>query len=285
MSLTIDWGDGTIEPGAIIWQSSAGKVTSTHRYLDNGNYLGTLHVFGAQATESQDALRFAVASIAPVVTLGGDVNLTAGQMLARSGSFLDPGADTWTATVDYGTVAGFVPLALNTDKSFALNHAYSTTGSYTVKVRVMDDDGVRQTQQFKVTVGPEPDTTPPRVISFKTTKKQGALATMVVGFSEAMGPRVVMSLGSYRLVSAGRDEKFGTKDDKTLVLGKMLYDQARRIATLTSKKRVALNQPLRLIVRGSAAIADLALNGLDGDSDGGTGGDFIGQFGTKPRSR
>ena len=141
VSLTIDWGDGTIEPGAITWQSGAGKVTSTHRYVDNGNYLATLHVFGAQATESQDAIRFAVANIAPVVTLGGDVKLSAGQTLVRGGSFIDPGADTWTASVDYGTGAGFVPLALNTDKTFALDHAYSTMGSYTVKVRVTDDDG------------------------------------------------------------------------------------------------------------------------------------------------
>ncbi|MCP3869201.1 MAG: hypothetical protein GY703_14090, partial [Gammaproteobacteria bacterium] len=55
--------------------------------------------------------------------------------------FSDPGADSWTATVDYGNGAGPQPLLLNPDKSFTLSHVYVDDGFYTVTVVVIDDDG------------------------------------------------------------------------------------------------------------------------------------------------
>ena len=52
---------------------------------------------------------------------------------SSSGSFTDPGADTWTATVDYGDGSGVQALTL-TDKTFNLSHTYADNGSYTVTV-------------------------------------------------------------------------------------------------------------------------------------------------------
>ena len=57
-----------------------------------------------------------------------------------AGTFLDPGADTWTATVDYGDGSGAQPLTLGTDRAFALSHRYADDGHYTVTVTVRDDD-------------------------------------------------------------------------------------------------------------------------------------------------
>jgi hypothetical protein len=185
--------------------------------------------------------------------------------------------------VDYGTGSGFVPLALNADKTFSVSKLYTKSGTYTVVVRVTDDDGGVGTQNLKVTVRPPADTTPPRVVSFTPNKKGSALSTMLIGFSEAMAPKGVLSLNSYRLVSAGKDRRFGTKDDKRLAIGKVVYNQVKRVATLTPKLSVALNQPLQLIVSGTGAVTDLALNALDGDKNGKPGGDFIVRFGAKPR--
>jgi RHS repeat-associated protein len=283
VSLTIDWGDATEVPGAITWQAGAGKVTSTHRYRDDGAYTATLRVAGTGAPEAHDSLVFQIANVVPTLILGGDATVSVGQTISRTGSFTDPGSDTWTAAVDYGTGAGFVPLSLNTDKTFVLSTQYNTPGTYSVVVRVTDDDGGAGTARFKMVVGAPPDKAPPRVKSFLATKKGNALATMVVGFSEAMARKGIVSLRSYRLISAGKDRRFGTKDDKVLALGTVVYDQAKRKAKLTPKGRVALNQPLELIVRGSGAITDLALNALDGNGDHKPGGDFIGRFGTKPR--
>ncbi len=130
--------------------------------------------------------------------------------------------------------------------------------------------------------GSPADKRAPQVTSFKTTKKGNNLATIVVTYSETMDPKGVKSLNSYRLITAGRDMKFGTKDDQALALGKVGYDQAKRLATLTTRKSTALNQPLQLVIRGSA-LSDVAGNFLDGDKDGRPGGDYVARFGTKPK--
>ena len=56
-----------------------------------------------------------------------------------SGAFTDPGADAWTATVNYGDGSGTQSLALS-GKSFSLAHSYATAGTFTVTVTVQDDD-------------------------------------------------------------------------------------------------------------------------------------------------
>src|SRR5262249_46925828 len=61
-----------------------------------------------------------------------------GEQYAASGSFTDPGADPWTAAVDYGDGSGLQPLPL-TGQTFALSHTYTTVGTFTVTVQVADD--------------------------------------------------------------------------------------------------------------------------------------------------
>jgi hypothetical protein len=64
-----------------------------------------------------------------------------GSSLIRNGSFTDPDADTWTATVDYGDGSGVQPLTL-VGKTYQLNHLYDDNGSYTVTVTVSDGTAV-----------------------------------------------------------------------------------------------------------------------------------------------
>ena len=78
------------------------------------------------------------ANTPPVVDAGIDSSFNEGASLIRNGSFTDPDADTWTATVDYGDGSGVQPLILNPDKTFHLNHQYHDNGSYTVTVTVSD---------------------------------------------------------------------------------------------------------------------------------------------------
>jgi len=65
---------------------------------------------------------------------------------------VSPAAQTWTATVDYDDGAGPVPLTLNPDKTFALNHQYTVPGTYTVTVTVTDDEAAEGTDTLLVTV-------------------------------------------------------------------------------------------------------------------------------------
>ena len=87
----------------------------------------------------------------PLVEAGGDATVAEGSLFARAGSFTDPDADSWSATVDYGDGAGAVPLSLAADKSFQLSHTYLDNGSYAVTVSV-DDGHTSGSDSFQVAV-------------------------------------------------------------------------------------------------------------------------------------
>ncbi len=94
-----------------------------------------------------------VANVSPVVVLGGNAIASLKAPFIRGGSFIDPGsgAETWTATVDYGDGTGSQPLSLS-GKTFVLRHTYSVSGSYTPLVTVRDSNGGVGTASFRVQV-------------------------------------------------------------------------------------------------------------------------------------
>jgi hypothetical protein len=100
----------------------------------------------------QTILQSVVQNELPNVDVGADASIAEGVMLTQLGSFTDPDADIWTATVDYGDGSGVQPLALNTDKSFDLNHVYTEDGTYTAMVTVDDGQGGIGTDELVVTV-------------------------------------------------------------------------------------------------------------------------------------
>ena len=112
----------------------------------------TLTVTDSDGGVATDTLVVTVNNAAPVVTAGPDATVNEGSAFASSGSFTDPGSDAWTATVDYGDGTGAQALALNSDKTFALNHTYADNGTYTVTVTVRDDDGGTGSDTATVTV-------------------------------------------------------------------------------------------------------------------------------------
>jgi uncharacterized delta-60 repeat protein len=155
---TVDYGDGS---GAQALTLNSDRTFSlSHRYTEEGTYTVAVTVTDDDGTAGTGTLTVTVDDPAPVVSAGGDTALNDGGTLSRSGSFSDPGADTWTATVDYGDGSGTQPLTLNADKTFTLSHAYNDEGTYTVTVAVTDDDGVSGTASFHVTVNdPVPSVT------------------------------------------------------------------------------------------------------------------------------
>ncbi|MFA4836842.1 MAG: PKD domain-containing protein, partial [Dehalococcoidia bacterium] len=85
-----------------------------------------------------------------------NIKLTAvpdeGDTFSTSGSFTDPGADTWTATVNYGDGSVAQPLTLNADKTFSLSHVYADNGTYPITVTINDGDGGVTSGTLSVTV-------------------------------------------------------------------------------------------------------------------------------------
>ncbi|HKP77330.1 MAG TPA: PKD domain-containing protein, partial [Longimicrobiaceae bacterium] len=92
-----------------------------------------------------------VTNVAPSVAAFAGATLLPHETYTASGSFTDPGPDSWTATVNYGDGSGAHPLALS-GKSFWLSHTYAAPGSYTVTVTVTDDGGLADTRTATVTV-------------------------------------------------------------------------------------------------------------------------------------
>jgi len=137
---------GRTEALAYGWQFSDGTTASgaivTKAFAQNGSYTVALTVTDAFGWPRSAAQTLTIANVAPGIAPIAGASLIAGETYAATGSFTDPGADTWTASVDYGDGGGPGPLPL-TGKTFTLSHAYATAGTFTVAVRVTDQDGGR----------------------------------------------------------------------------------------------------------------------------------------------
>jgi DNA/RNA endonuclease G (NUC1) len=130
-ALTYAWsfGDGATGSG----------VATSHQYTQDGTYTVTLVVTDSRGLATTVTTTATVANVAPLVAPIPDATLLAGETYSASGSFADPGSDSWSGTVDYGDGNGPQPLALSA-QSFTLSYGYARAGTFTVTVTVADDD-------------------------------------------------------------------------------------------------------------------------------------------------
>ncbi|WP_200343556.1 PKD domain-containing protein [Halochromatium glycolicum] len=127
-------------------------ATASFTGRDDGIYPVRVSV-GDSLLDDTDETSVTVRNVAPVVDAGPDRVIDEGGGINVAGSYTDPGADSWIATVDYGDGSGERPLALDqATKTFALSHDYSANGRYTVTVTVTDDDGDSGSDTLGVTV-------------------------------------------------------------------------------------------------------------------------------------
>ena len=132
-SATVDYGDGS---GAQALTLSGKSFSLNHTYANNGSYVVTVTVSDGASSSSSTATVM-VNNVAPSVASFSGATINEGGGYSATGSFGDPGADTWSATVNYGDGSGTQPLALS-GKSFSLSHTYADNGSYTVAVTVTE---------------------------------------------------------------------------------------------------------------------------------------------------
>ena len=136
--LTYAWnfGDGTTGSG----------VSPSHTYTQDGTYTVQLTVTDTRGLTSSISTIATISNVAPDIGALAAATLFPGETYTSSGSFVDPGADSWTASVDYGDGSGTNALAL-TGKTFSLSHVYAMAGIFTVTVRVSDDDATSSRTQ------------------------------------------------------------------------------------------------------------------------------------------
>jgi hypothetical protein len=155
-ALSVQWGDGSTTTMTIPLETMA--FTLTHTYLDDqpsgtpaDPYTLTVAITDVQGGSAWTQLPLMVKNISPSISVGADAYLRLGETLQRWGSFTDPGADTWTGSVDYDDGSGALPLDL-VGQDFWLEHTYLSKGTYWVTVSVTDDDRGRDASQFMVVV-------------------------------------------------------------------------------------------------------------------------------------
>jgi hypothetical protein len=93
---------------------------------------------------------------------------------------------------------------------------------------------------------------------------------LVLTFNRALMASTARNRAFYRLVTAGRDRRFGTRDDRATPLASVALDNTGQIVTLALRSRLNRRVAYRLIV--SAGVTDTGGSPLDGDGDGAPGG-------------
>ncbi len=144
---SFDWDNDDVYE--IVGQGSASAV---HTWYDEGTFTVQARITDNDGGFSEYTTDVVVTNVAPIVDTGPDKTINQGATFTSSGYFIDPGADQWAATVDYGDGSGIQFLLLNSDKTFSLSHAYSNYGEYTVTVIVQDYDFGQGSDTAVVTV-------------------------------------------------------------------------------------------------------------------------------------
>ena len=247
--------------GAFTWTPADGAgqaVAVTVRVTDDGS----------PALSAARTFSIMVNNVAPTVQLGAGATLAQGGTFSRVGSFTDPGADTWTARVDYGDGTGWQPLALNADKTFALNHAYARAGTYTLTVLVADQDGGEGRASVVVSI-----VAPPQVES--VVINDGHIQrSMVTSLTVTFNGRVTIEDGAFEVVKKG--------GGAVALAVAMSEVNGRTVAVLRFRGDGLIGGSLAdgnytLTVRGDR-IRDTLGQLLDGDADGAAGGRRVDPF-------
>ena len=144
-TLTVDWGDG--ETSALDPIEAPGELADlAHTYAQDGAYVAKVTVAEATAEGPEPLvgtaeLDITVDNLKPVVDAGADATIDEGATFSGDVTFIDPGADDWVATVDYGDDSPVEELT-PTERGFALSHRYADNaadGPYTIRVTVADE--------------------------------------------------------------------------------------------------------------------------------------------------
>ncbi len=147
---TVDYGDGS--GVQILGLNPDDTFDLSHTYADDGSFTVTVSVEDDEGGAGSDTVVVTVNNIAPTVDAGPGGGVNEGSAFVSSGTFSDPGADTFTAAVNYGDSPTAQPLTLNPGETFDLNHVYQDNGVFVVTVTVTDDENAPGSDTFVVTV-------------------------------------------------------------------------------------------------------------------------------------
>ncbi len=108
---------------------------------------------GTKLTSTTTNLIVTAVNDPPSVNGGLDGTINEGSAFSQSGSFTDHDEeDTHTVRVDWGDGSSFFPTIDVATKTFSYSHVYPMDGTYTITIRVTDNNGGLGTDQVRVVV-------------------------------------------------------------------------------------------------------------------------------------
>ncbi len=176
---TIDWGDGTVEAGAITetpggaGSATTGAVSGSHTYPDNGVFDVTITVTDDDRGVGSASFQVTVNNVAPTITsvLPAQTTFEGIFISLPPLAFEDPGFDNppgasvedFTVSIDWGDgttepsqdidqIETPGDVGLLTTGTGQASHAYADNGTYQVTVCVTDDDNGQDCETFEVEV-------------------------------------------------------------------------------------------------------------------------------------
>jgi hypothetical protein len=112
------------------------------------------------------------------------------------------------------------------------------------------------------------------VTSVRVLLKRSIVNRIILAFGSSLNPSRARATANYRLAAAGRDRRFGTRDDVKVRFRSVVYNAAARTVTLTPAGRLVLNKTFQLRL-SAAGLIDVYGRPLDGNGDGFPGGDYV----------
>lgn len=152
-TVTIDWGDDS-EPTVLVLPAGASTFEASHEYDDNRDveYPITVTVTDGGLAYGEAETSVETFDLPPDLFPTLDLAVEEGSLLLQLVTFVDPGDDRFTLTVDYGDGSPPQVIVLDTARSFTLSHPYAREGTYLVQMTVTDDEGARDSDAFLVEV-------------------------------------------------------------------------------------------------------------------------------------
>jgi hypothetical protein len=129
--------------------ANATGVATSHVYAQDGVYSVRLIVTDVRGLADTTFTSATIDNVAPGVSALPSATLLVGETYSSGGTFTDPGADSWSASIDFGDGASAtVPLS---GKTWFVSHVYATAGTFAVSLGV-NDGSVTTTVVALVTV-------------------------------------------------------------------------------------------------------------------------------------
>ena len=148
-AVRIRW-DATTETNLGPPSSPPYALTTRHIFTDDGTT--TIPVwFRVGSDLYRGAASIEVTNVAPTLVDVADDFAPLGEPFSLEVDFTDPGADTHTVAIDWGDDTILRPTASGSGRRFA--HTYTTAGTVSVTVGVVDDDGGADSASFQMEVG------------------------------------------------------------------------------------------------------------------------------------